>query len=120
MKSQIFVAIGVALVSSVLLTGLESQIYSQSSMTGGMAGVGNMTGGNLTGKINSFMPSNASGRPADTEGIERCPPPQEQINSNGETDGNGNGDASDDWNGDNSDDGNEGDSSNSNENDENQ
>jgi hypothetical protein len=48
MKSQIFLTIGVALVASVLLTGLASQIYAQSNMTGGMAGVGNMSGGNMT------------------------------------------------------------------------
>ena len=45
MKSEIFVAIGVALVASVLVTGLVSTIYAQSNMTGG----GNMTGGNMTG-----------------------------------------------------------------------
>ena len=43
MKSQIFVAIGVAIVASVLVTGLASSIYAQSNMTGG-----NMTGGNMT------------------------------------------------------------------------
>ena len=43
MKSQIFVAIGVALVASVLVIGLGSTIYAQSNMTGG-----NMTGGNMT------------------------------------------------------------------------
>jgi hypothetical protein len=42
MKSQIFVAIGVAIVSSVLVTGFASTI--KSNMTGG-----NMTGGNMTG-----------------------------------------------------------------------
>jgi hypothetical protein len=35
MKSQIFVAIGVAIVASVLVTGLASSIYAQSNMTGG-------------------------------------------------------------------------------------
>jgi len=35
MKSQIFVAIGVAIVASVLVTGLASTIYAQSNMTGG-------------------------------------------------------------------------------------
>ena len=44
MKSQIFVAIGVAIVASVLVSGLASTIYAQSNMTGG-----NMTGGNMTG-----------------------------------------------------------------------
>ncbi|HYZ58647.1 MAG TPA: hypothetical protein VE544_03240 [Nitrososphaeraceae archaeon] len=34
-KSQIFVAIGVAIVASVLVTGLASTIYAQSNMTGG-------------------------------------------------------------------------------------
>ena len=43
MKSQIFVAIGVAIVASVLVTGLASAIYAQSNMTGG-----NMTGGNMS------------------------------------------------------------------------
>ena len=45
MISQIFVAIGVAIVASVLVTGLASTIYAQSNMTGG-----NMTGGNMTGE----------------------------------------------------------------------
>jgi hypothetical protein len=35
MKSQIFVAMGVALVASVLVIGLGSTIYAQSNMTGG-------------------------------------------------------------------------------------
>lgn len=35
MKSQIFVAIGVALVTAVLVNGLASTIYAQSNMTGG-------------------------------------------------------------------------------------
>ena len=35
MKSQIFVAIGVAIVASVLVTGLASSINAQSNMTGG-------------------------------------------------------------------------------------
>lgn len=35
MKSQIFIAIGVAIVASVLVTGLASTIYAQSNMTGG-------------------------------------------------------------------------------------
>ena len=39
MKGQIFVAIGLAIVASVLVTGLASSIYAQSNMTGG-----NMTG----------------------------------------------------------------------------
>jgi hypothetical protein len=43
MKSQIFVAIGVALFAAVLVAGLASTIYAQSNMTGG-----NMTGGNMT------------------------------------------------------------------------
>jgi hypothetical protein len=50
MKSQIFVAIGVALVASVLVVGLASTIYAQSDMTGG-----NMTGGNMS------MPSATGG-----------------------------------------------------------
>ena len=48
MKSQIFVAIGVALVASVLVIGLGSTIYAQSNMTGGNMTGGNMTGGNMT------------------------------------------------------------------------
>jgi hypothetical protein len=51
MKSQIFVAIGVAIVTSVLVTGLASTIYAQSNMTGG----GNMTGGNMS------MPAGTTG-----------------------------------------------------------
>ena len=34
-KSQIFVAIGVAIVASVLVTGLASTIYAQSNISGG-------------------------------------------------------------------------------------
>jgi hypothetical protein len=49
MKSQIFVAMGVALVASVLVIGLGSTIYAQSNMTGGNMTGGNMTGGNMTG-----------------------------------------------------------------------
>ena len=49
MKSQIFVAIGVAIIASVLVTGLASSIYAQSNMTGGNMTGGNMTGGNMTG-----------------------------------------------------------------------
>ena len=72
----------------------------------------NMTGANMTCKFINFMPPNSPGCPVDAEGIERCPPPQEQTDSNGETNGNGNGDASGDGNG--------GESSNGNENDDNQ
>jgi hypothetical protein len=35
MKSQILMAIGIAIVASVLVTGLASSIYAQSNMTGG-------------------------------------------------------------------------------------
>jgi hypothetical protein len=56
MKSQIFVAIGVALVASVLVVGLASTIYAQSNMTGG-----NVTGGNMS------MPS-ATGGDGDGDG----------------------------------------------------
>jgi hypothetical protein len=57
MKGEIFVAIGVALAASALVTGLASTIYAQSNMTGGgnMTG-GNMTGGNMTGG-NMSMPA---------------------------------------------------------------
>ncbi len=50
MISQIFVAIGVAIVASVLVIGLASTIYAQSNMTGG-----NMTGGNMS------MPAGTTG-----------------------------------------------------------
>ena len=43
MKNQILMALGVAIVASVLVTGLTSSIYAQSNMTGG-----NMTGGMST------------------------------------------------------------------------
>ena len=43
MKNQILMALGVAIVASVLVTGLASSISAQSNMTGG-----NMTGGNMT------------------------------------------------------------------------
>jgi hypothetical protein len=43
MKNQILMALGVAIVASVLVTGLTSSIYAQSNMTGG-----NMTGGNMS------------------------------------------------------------------------
>jgi hypothetical protein len=39
-----------------------------------------------------------TGCPVDAEGIERCPPPQELTDSNGDTNGNGNGDANSDGN----------------------
>ncbi len=45
---QIFVAIEVVIVASVLVSGLASPIYAQPNMTGGMAGGGNMSGGNIT------------------------------------------------------------------------
>ena len=48
MMNQIFVAIGVAIVASVLMTGLASTIYAQSNMTGGNMTGGNMTGGNMS------------------------------------------------------------------------
>jgi hypothetical protein len=48
MKSQILMAIGIAIVASVLVTGLASSIYAQSNMTGGNMTGGNMTGGNTT------------------------------------------------------------------------
>ncbi len=35
MKSPILMAIGIAMVASVLVTGLASSIYAQSNMTGG-------------------------------------------------------------------------------------
>jgi len=57
----------------------------------------NMTDGNMTGKISSFMPP-PTGCPVDAEGIERCPPPQELTDSNGDANGNGNGDANSDGN----------------------
>lgn len=48
MKNQIFVAIGVAIVAPVLVTGLASTINAQSNMTGGNMTGGNMTGGNMS------------------------------------------------------------------------
>jgi hypothetical protein len=48
MKNQILMALGVAIVASVLVTGLTSSIYAQSNMTGGNMTGGNMTGGNMT------------------------------------------------------------------------
>jgi hypothetical protein len=60
MKSQKFLAIGVALVASVLVVGLASTIYAQSNMTGGNMTGGNMTGGNMTGG-NMSMPSASGG-----------------------------------------------------------
>jgi hypothetical protein len=48
MKSQIFVAIGILIAASVLVTGLASTIYAQQNMTGG-----NMTGGNMTGAMST-------------------------------------------------------------------
>jgi hypothetical protein len=48
MKSQIFVAIGVAIVASVLVSGFAFTINAQSNMTGGNMTGGNMTGGNMS------------------------------------------------------------------------
>jgi|GEM_PF-1350157 len=48
MKNQILMALGVAIVASVLVTGLASSISAQSNMTGGNMTGGNMTGGNMT------------------------------------------------------------------------
>ena len=51
MKSQLFVSISVALVASVLVTGIASTIYAQSNMTGGY-----MTGGpQLTAVVATVM-----------------------------------------------------------------
>lgn len=44
MKSQIFVAIGIALFESVLVTGLASTIYARSNMTGGNMSMPSATG----------------------------------------------------------------------------
>ena len=44
MKSQIFVAIGVAIVASVLVTGVASTINAQSNMTGGNMSMPSPTG----------------------------------------------------------------------------
>ncbi|MGH9975392.1 MAG: hypothetical protein ACRD8Z_06090 [Nitrososphaeraceae archaeon] len=49
MKNQIFVAIGVAIVASVLVTGLASTIYAQSNMTGGNMSMPSATGGDNGG-----------------------------------------------------------------------
>jgi lipopolysaccharide export LptBFGC system permease protein LptF len=80
MKSQIFVAMGVALVASVLVIGLGSTIYAQSNMTGG-----NMTGGNMTGG-NMSMPS--AGTSGDDGG--------DGGGDDGGSDGDGGGDDNDD------------------------
>jgi hypothetical protein len=46
MTNQIFVAISIALVASVLVTGLASTIYAQTNMTGGnMPGATSTDGG---------------------------------------------------------------------------
>ena len=49
MNNQFFVAIGVAVVASVLMTGLASTINAQSNMTGANMTGANMTGANMTG-----------------------------------------------------------------------
>ena len=56
MKSQILMAVGVAIVASVLVTGFASSIYAQSNMTGGNMTGGNMTGGNMTGGNMTMSP----------------------------------------------------------------
>jgi|GEM_PF-869826 len=61
MKGQIFVAIGLAIVASVLVTGLASSIYAQSNMTGGNMTGGNMTGGNMTGGMSTDGDDNGDG-----------------------------------------------------------
>jgi hypothetical protein len=60
MKSQILMAIGVAIVASVLVTGLASSIHAQSNMTGG-----NMTGGNMTGGMSTGGGDNGDGGEGD-------------------------------------------------------
>jgi hypothetical protein len=88
-SKQIFmiVAIVAALNSVMIVTPVMAQ---------------NMTGANMSGKLSSFMPPNSPGCPVDAEGIERCPP-QEQTESNGQSNGNENSEASGDGNeGDNS------------------
>jgi len=56
MKNQILMTIGVAMIASVLVTGLASFIYAQSNMTGG-----NMTGGNMTGGMSTDGGDNGDG-----------------------------------------------------------
>ena len=60
MNNQFFVAIGVAVVASVLMTGLASTINAQSNMTGANMTGANMTGANMTG-VNMSMPSGTTG-----------------------------------------------------------
>jgi hypothetical protein len=82
MKSQIFVTISVAVVASVLVTGLASTIYAQSNMTGGMTSGGNTTGGNMTGgNMSTASPTGTGGN--------------EGGNGDGDDDGNGNGEDED-------------------------
>ena len=65
MNNQFFVAIGVAVVASVLMTGLASTINAQSNMTGANMTGANMTGANMTGAnmtgANMSMPSGTTG-----------------------------------------------------------
>jgi len=77
MKNQILMALGVAIVASVLVTGLASSISAQSNMTGGNMTGGNMTGGNMT------MPSASDGGGDGDDG------------GNGDGDGDGGDDGSD-------------------------
>ena len=60
MNNQFFVAIGVAVVASVLMTGLASTVNAQSNMTGANMTGANMTGANMTG-ANMSMPSGTTG-----------------------------------------------------------
>jgi hypothetical protein len=63
MKSQIFAAIGVAIVASVLVTGLVSTINAQSNMTGG-----NMTGGNMSMPAGTTSDGGGDGDDGDGDG----------------------------------------------------
>ena len=63
MISQIFVAIGVALVASVWVTGLVSTINAQSNMTGG-----NMTGNMSMPTATNFTDGGLDGDGGDEDG----------------------------------------------------
>jgi hypothetical protein len=90
-SKQIFVILAIAAALSTFM--IDKPVMAQ-NMTGG-----NLTAENMTGGISSLEPpadffGHMSGCPVDSEGIERCPPPQDLTESNGDTNENGNGDAS--------------------------
>jgi hypothetical protein len=48
MNREIFTALGIGIIATVLVVGLTSSIYGQANMTGGNVTGGNVTGGNVT------------------------------------------------------------------------